>query len=603
MPCVMMKKLNDILGCAVMFAVCACSGDAEVGQYGTDGGLSLVLNVGATRAAMSSGELLSSSQVSIYMADFSGLVRQYRYSDMPSVVYLPADSYRIDVTAGEAAKSSPSVASWDQKSYAGSKDFEITAGENTTVQVAAGVSNVVTDVEFDSSIAGNFKSGYTFSIGTDLSDASCRLVYDSSKSGKEGYFIVSGFEPSLYWNFSGVLTNDNTKFEKSGEIKNVEPGKLYRMSPAYTVHDGEMSVDLMVDYDVEIIEDIVVFEPVSTGLSASKVSEIWAGHATIHADVDESEYSDPSKIKFAFSADGVTWTEIPSTRVSEGVYTGLMTGLTGSTAYTYKLVIDGQDIGTSMTLTTDVATQLPNSGFETTSNTESNKFTSFYDPSSSDPLLKAKFWDSGNVASAKYGFVICASSTDVPSAITGTTKSAMLESQNALVKFAAGNLFTGEFGGLDGLNGKVNFGRPFTARPTAVRLWYKYKGNAVSEYTGSKFNKGDYDICTIKVALGTWSNKTYGGTPSCPVQVNTGNAATLWDFSELPETIAYGDFEETGNGSAGSWHQLTIKLNYNNLTLMPTHIIVSAAASKFGDYFAGAPGSALWIDNVELVYE
>jgi len=87
------------------------------------------------------------------------------------------------------------------------------------------------------------------------------------------------------------------------------------------------------------------------------------------------------------------------------------------------------------------------------------------------------------------------------------------------------------------------------------------------------------------------------------VQVNTGNSATFWNYSALPETIAYGCLEERGNGGSGEWKQVTIPLNYTNETTFPTHILISCAASKYGDYFAGCSDSALWLDNFELLYE
>lgn len=598
-----MKKIYAIAGAAALISAFSCtriSPDPAVGE----GSISLGVNIEGTKASMSSEELLQTASVNIYMADYSGLVRSYTYADAPSRIYLPADSYRIDVAAGEAAKQNPAVASWDQKSYKGSTTFSVVAGTNTTVTVNADVSNVITKVSFDSSIAANFNQGYTFTIGLSSSDASQQLVYKASNSGNDGYFIASGFEPSLFWTFSGTLAGDGSTFVRSGEIKAVEGGRRYSMAPKFTVRNGDLSFDLNVDYDTEIISDIIVFEPVSTGLSATPASEIWAGHTTFYADVDESEYTDPSAVKFKYTSNGTTWVTVDSQRKSEGVYSASVTGLTGDTEYTYKLVIAGEDIGDSRTVRTDSAPQLPNWNFETVSNAESKSYYCFYDPSSSDSSLQEKYWDSGNSASAGFGYVICNTSEDVPSGATGTKRSALLESKYAVVKFAAGNLFTGEFAGLDGLNGKVNFGRPFTARPTAVRLWYSYSaGKVTSTASGCPLTTNDYDQFSIQVALGTWSSKTYHGSANCPVQVNTGDKSTLYDYNTLPETIAYGKLEGTGTGTRSDWKQVTIPLAYKDEATWPTHIIVSCASSKYGDYFAGCKTAQLWVDEIELLYE
>lgn len=89
----------------------------------------------ATRA-MNQDELLNTAAIKIYRGDFTGLVREFVYSEMSGPVYLPAESYRIDIYAGEAAKQSPAVASFDQKSYKGSKEFTVTPGVTTPVQVS-----------------------------------------------------------------------------------------------------------------------------------------------------------------------------------------------------------------------------------------------------------------------------------------------------------------------------------------------------------------------------------------------------------------------------------------------------------------------------------
>ena len=597
-----MKK-NFILSClAVTALLCACSRqDATVA--GGQGSLSLILNFQeAAKASLSPEELLSTSIISIYKADFSGKVREYKYSELPAAIYLPADNYRVDVLAGEAAAASPSRASWDRKSYAGSSAFSISAGANSSVEVKASVLNVISKVTFDPSVAQNFADGYTFTIGT---DASATLAYNAFKSGAEGYFLLDGEEGELAWTFSGTLASDGSSFSKSGKISSVAPGRMYSMTPKYTVRDGNVALELFVEYDTEVIDDMVVFEPVSTGLTPSAKYEIWAGHATVHADIDESEYSDPSKIKIACCAKGsAEWRSFDAVRDSEGVYSAVLTGLKGSTTYSYKLVIDGQDVGDPLSLTTEASTQLPNYDFETTSNAESDKWTSFYNPSSSDSRLKTKFWDSGSSASAGMmgaKYAICYSDSSVPAGI-GSTKSARLQSMNVVVKFAAGNLFVGEFAGLDGMNGKVNFGRPWTTRPTAIRFWFKYKGGVVDN-AGGGITKGEYDVCQLQVALGTWSPRTYGGSTDCPVQVNTANTSTFWKYGTLPETIAYANFEQRGNGSESAWKQVTVPFDYKSLTKYPTHILVSAAASKFGDYFAGSSDSAMWLDNLELVYE
>ncbi len=601
-----MKRLTFIIATLAAATLFSCN-RIEDNQAG-EGCLRLGVMVPETKAALSSEDLLSTAMVNIYYADFSGLVRSYVYSEAPEEIWLPAGEYRVDVIAGEAAKASPAPASWEQKSYSGSRTFSIQARKGTTVEVVASVSNAISKVTFDSSVAENFAAGYTLTIGVE--DAN--LVYDASRSGSEGYFLIAGKdEPGFAWTFDGNLAKDGSSFSKSGSISGLEAGKVYALSLKYSIKDGIGTFDLFVDYTTDVIEDNIIFEPVSTGLSASAYRDIWAAHATVYADVDETEYSDASAIAFAFTADGTNWTSVPATRAAEGSYTATFAGLAASTEYTYKLVIAGEDVGDTMTLTTDAAPVVPNGGFETTSTSFDGKYKEWYDASSSDPLCRTPWWGSGNGSnnisgSAAYK-IICA--PDTGSKVEGN-QSACLQSQYAVVKFAAGNLFTGYFAGLVGTEGgMVNFGRPFTARPTALKFWAKYKGGLITDVNGypkdHPVTKSDYDCGRVQVALGTWNRKTYGGTNECPIQVNTTDESTFVDYSKDASTIAYGEvlFQSSASDNLNEWKEYVIPLDFKDLDTVPTHIVISCAASMYGDYFTGCRTASLWIDAMEFVYE
>jgi hypothetical protein len=554
--------------------------------------------------------------VNIYKADFSGLVRSYAYNDIPSPLYLAADSYRVDVIAGEATAANPAAASWENKSYKGSKEFTITAGRETSVQVVASVNNAVTNITFDPSIAENFNAGYTFTIGL---DASSQLVYNAAKSGAEGYFIVAGLvDPVFEWTFAGTLL-DGTSFTRTGTISDVLPGKLYKMNLMYTVKDGKLDFSLSVDYSTEIFDDTIIFEPVSTGLAASSIYEIWAAHATLHADVEATEYAN-STVQFAYSSDGSAWITVDGVNDSEGTWKADISGLTPSTTYTYKLLIDDVQVGEEKTFTTEAAPKLPNGSFEYVSKVSGESYYKFYDPSCGVADASYMFWGSGNGegsegvnGSASMGIVI----TTIDTGDKKDGNQSVLAQTGSMAGFlAAGNLFTGKFDGLVGTSGgKVNFGRPWTSRPSALKLWCKYKTDKIdilnNENLGVTTN--DYDRAQIKIAIGTWDYKTYGGTKVSPVHVNTTDESTFVDFYNDPSTIANGDviIHNDGyitnkgakvNAATDGWVEYTIPLEYHNLNAYPTHIIISCAASQFGDYFTGNDGSQLWLDKFELVY-
>ena len=595
---------------AIVYGACANYDETPAAK----GAFSLDVRMGepSTKAAMSQEELLSSAKVSIYKGDFSGKVREYEYSRMPQAIYLPADDYRVDVIAGEIAKESPAAASWEQKSYRGSSDVTVTAGTSGSVTVIAKVCNVISKVTFDQTVADAFQSGYTCTVS--LAGPDDRLVYDASNSGSDGFFIASGFEPSLYWTFSGTLKKDGSQFTKSGEIKSVEEGKRYGLSLKYTEKDGVLAFDLLVDDSMNNFYDNIIFEGTSTGIAQPAKHEIWAGHFTAHADVDEAQY-DKDKVRFEVREKGSQdWTQVAATRESEGTFSAEIKGLIPSTVYEYRLVLTSLESGEEEILaapsdvTTDAAVPVPNGGFETTSNDESSKYKSFYDPASSDPTLQKPWWGNGNYGATLVGSssVICY--PDASDCKEGS-QSVCLQSRWVAVKFAAGNLFSGHFGNLIGTSGgTVYFGRPFTARPTALRFWMKYSGGVINRESSNvpdDGKKGNYDKASIRIALGTWNYRQYGGDADSPVMINTTDVSTFVDFSTDKSTIAFGEKIVSSDDSnpAKDWIQVTIPLEYRSLTTYPTHIIISCAASMYGDYFSGYDDSKLWLDGMELLYE
>ena len=188
-------------------------------------------------------------------------------------------------------------------------------------------------------------------------------------------------------------------------------------------------------------------------------------------------------------------------------------------------------------------------------------------------------------------------------------QSVCLNSQYVVVKFAAGNLFSGHFGKTIGTSGgTVYFGRPFTARPTGLRFWMKYSGGIINHADSGvpeAGKEGNYDKASVRIALGTWDYRTYGGDADSPVLINTTDTSTFVDFSTDASTIAFGEkiVSSDSTNPATDWIQVTIPLKYSDTNKRPTHIIISCAASMYGDYFAGYAGSKLWLDGMELLYE
>lgn len=621
-----MKRIITLMSICLVFSVASCTKTEMRENAESMGYLSMNMNLEVmTKAVDGEDALRNSAIVNIYKPDFGGLARSYKYSEMPESVYLvAAEGYRVDVEAGEVVAQNPKTASWTSKSYKGSKTFNIIAGSVTNVEVETKVNNAVSKISFDETIAENFNAGYEFTIGLNADDASTQLIYDASKSGAEGYFIVAGLdEPSFKWTFSGTLAKDGSSFLKSGEIKDLMPGKLYKMTIKYTIKDGDLQLTLLVDKATEIVDDTIIFEPVSTGLASSSVYEIWAARATVYADVDPID-NEGKSVQFSYSSNGRDWMFADGVNYTEGAWKAVLTGLTPSTEYTYRLILDGEQVGDEKTFTTESAQQVPNGEFNYFSKVSGKEYYKFYDPSCGVAEGQTMFWGSGNgegkegvSGSGDKGIVI--TTIESPGS-DGKGYCVLAQTSQMIGILAAGNLFTGQFAGLVGTEGgKVNFGRPWESRPTALKISCKYTTDKMDIVSGAPDGvtlvKNDtYDCAEIKFAIGNWDYKKYGGTITSPVHVNTTIPEKFFDYDTDPSTIAYGNLlihhdgytykdEAKVSANTSGWVDYIIPLDYKNYNAYPTHIIISCAASRYGDYFSGCSSSKLWIDAVELIYE
>lgn len=293
------------------------------------------------------------------------------------------------------------------------------------------------------------------------------------------------------------------------------------------------------------------------------------------------------------------WTEVeaqPVSRAGWGAgdeFSVTVDGLTPGTAYQYKAFADDVESPNSCTLTTEAAPQLPNASFE---DWQEGMPTLIYGAG------QEMFWDSGNKGSKAASTNLTTPSEDYKHS---GRYSAKLESKFASVfgmgAFAAGNLFIGEFLGTENLSkGILGWGRPFTARPKALRGYIKYTPKTV-EYAGGGVNIGDMDRGIIYMALVDGSTQTYGKYSGWPQIVATKDIANHSFNKNGANVIAYGEriFTEATPGS--DMIAFEIPLDYKRTDVRPSNIILTISASQFGDYYAGG-FSVMYIDDLELVY-
>lgn len=293
------------------------------------------------------------------------------------------------------------------------------------------------------------------------------------------------------------------------------------------------------------------------------------------------------------------WNKVNATDISttSTTYKAFINNLESKTLYEYQ-VKSGQYSVDIQEFSTVSEQDLPNGSFDEWSTDASN--VKLYYPWANGGT---SFWDTGNRGATTVG-----NSNSIPTddTSTGTGKAAYLESKWIVIKFAAGNIFTGTYLKTDGTNGILGFGRPFTAFPDKLTFDYKYTSKDIDR-VGDKsleYLKGRPDSCNIYVALWHVESDEYeqfqGEKYPIIIKTKPGKEQNLFSPND-PRVIAYGSF--TNGTTVNSWTKETIELKYKNAEVSPTHILVVASSSKYGDFFTGGTGSTLVVDNMKLIYE
>lgn len=319
-----------------------------------------------------------------------------------------------------------------------------------------------------------------------------------------------------------------------------------------------------------------------------------------------------SDMGFKYRREGdAEWTAVPDVTVTDGTFSACLRA-EAETTYEVKAFC-GDDESAVQSVTTQEVRQVPNSGFE--------QWTSLKDIVYPFADTNDRFWGTGNPGASVAGATLTTGDADTRPGSAGKL-SARLESKFANVmgigKFAAGNIFVGNYVRNAGTNGILTFGRPFVLRPTALRGWMKYTCGEVDRINrlpaGVSLAAGDNDNGSIYIALGTWTPEEYGlcssaetdparrqcGTAESPLCVDTRDESTFFD-SKGKDVVAYGELILTE--SQTEWKEFVIELNYVRTDVVPTHMFIVCSASRYGDYFTGSTKSVMQVDDFELLYD
>ena len=623
-----MKKLYTILtACLLLASLGSCQNEAteqEAVGY-------LMLQVGTDKTTLTKAEdTYNPKQIAVKIVNSAG--KTVKETDdcttWTEAIELPVGTYSIEASsAGFDGK----TAGWDKPYYAAKETVDIKMNTNTSKEIVCKLANVLVTVEFSDDFRAAFQSAV---VGvSDKSNSDNKVTFEMRQSSETGkaYFPVTDLISNLtVSNYKGEL---HSKKDTITGIKAQENVILrYRIASS-----GSSNIGVTVD-DATKTYTYTIGVPVTATSTLVASANAWSTFAYLTGEVPSfADVFDQSKLEFQYkTADAAEWTKVATEMTVEEKdkkFATRLTGLTPATAYQCRLYYnDGSEEGITseaVDFTTETPIELYNGNFDNWWRQEEKDSSPWYAISSndatsfdnSDSHYLFSFWDSGNG-----GTVTLSKNPTSPESSevhTAGGKSAKLASQYVGVKFlnmgkfAAGNVFTGHFcsANMKTYQAKINFGQPFSSRPTQLTGWFKYnRGTEIDEGSGSYktiLEAAGGDLCSIYIALTDNAGFNYDGknfayqidgdlSGDDPANFKYKNAI---DFSEAnKDIIAYGSITDEEAKGTGAWQQFTIDLQYRDLTRTPKYIIVVASASKYGDYFTGSTNSVMYVDDLELIY-
>jgi hypothetical protein len=169
----------------------------------------------------------------------------------------------------------------------------------------------------------------------------------------------------------------------------------------------------------------------------------------------------------------------------------------------------------------------------------------------------------------------------------------------ALVRIAAATIFTGKFTesfpSVSDPRSNVTLGTSFSGRPFSFSFNYTYQpGSSNEDENGQPLSYGDQ--CDIYLFL---ENRDGGQVKRVGTAwFRSGNTVTQWSKQDIP--VKYGPLDVTD-----PWYSYAQPIDgevWGDGTEVVTHISILATSSFEGDFFKGAIGSTLELDNIELIY-
>lgn len=334
-------------------------------------------------------------------------------------------------------------------------------------------------------------------------------------------------------------------------------------------HAANCNMNITIMADVEA--DMVSVEP-------------WAKFAVVKGKYFSQTTPDGLTFMYKKSSDA-SWTSFPASSVkvdaSSKSYEAEIGGLDANSKYLIKAVTAGETDTREMEFSTESAENLYNMSFDDWY--QDGKVWYPY-KSGANPSV----WDSANKATSSFG----GSTTTPEESNVVSGKAARMESKYVVIAFAAGNIYTGQFGAVQGLGATLDWGASFSSRPMALRGHYNYSPASINRTKSPYENmKGTMDKCQIMVLLTDWDKQF-------PINTTEGNFVDLNNDSGI---IAMGKLES--DEATGGYREFVLPIEYRSTTRKPKYVVVVACSSYLGDYFTGGEGSVLYVDEFSFEYD
>ncbi len=273
------------------------------------------------------------------------------------------------------------------------------------------------------------------------------------------------------------------------------------------------------------------------------------------------------------------WRNVVGVTVDGGSFSVVAKGLEPETAYEVRGV-GGNNYGDPISFKTDAEIQVPNLDF----NTWTQKGKTWF------PNADAanSYWATGNE-----GVTIYMDPNSVPvegagNAVEGKAARLTTLGDVLVVGIAAGNLYTGTYTtNMGNPAASAVMGRPYNGRPTRLTGWYKYTPQVVTTAGNDKSPQkhpdavGKMDYCSIYIRLEDWGTAT----------VRPGNVKVIAEAKLEDDQVV------------AEYKQFDLKLAYNDIETKPTHVVIVASSSRYGEDFCGGPGSELYVDQFALGFD